>query len=424
MKRMRCTFALGVMMVLVVTAAFATGQNEKGGTAARQSISVLVPTWAKLSDDVIKAFETKNNMAVEFSIIDWDQIHDKIAVASAGNTAAADVTEVDWYWVGQFSDAGWFNDLSSNLTASTKADITLLPVFAAKGKTLAVPYSNDFRIIGYNKKQFDQAGISSFPATWDDLVAAARKIKAAGVSEYPLGFMLAAFEETTTNFLLFALARSGGMFGANNSLNEANTLATFKFIDQLLHADKLVDPNMVSMKIGEVNQSFLNGVQTINFGGWPGIIATSNDTTQSKVSGQVAVGLMPGHDNVRTVTYGLPEGVGIPLQSKNKAAAWKFIEFFVSAETQMDIWKVDQVLPTRVSVLQQLVKAGSLEGGDAIVEQAKAIAPLFPAGTPSWYPQFSVTLQNLVFQLATGATTAEDATRQIAKRVAELQSSK
>jgi multiple sugar transport system substrate-binding protein len=424
MKRMRCTFALGVIMVLVVTLAFVTGQNEKGGTAGKQSISVLVPPWAKLSPEVLKAFETKNNMTVEVSIIDWDQIHDKIAVAAAGNTAAADVTEVDWSWVGQFSDTGWFTDLSGNLPAAMKADIPLLPIFAAKGKTLAVPYSNDFRIIGYNKKQFDQAGISSFPATWDDVVAAARKIKAAGVSEYPLGFMLAAFEETTTNFLLFALARSGGMFGANNSLNEANTLATFKFIDQLLHADKLVDPNMVSMKIGEVNQSFLNGVQAINFGGWPGIIATSKDTTQSKVSGQVEVGLMPGHDNVRTVTYGLPEGVGIPLQSKNKAAAWKFIEFFISAETQMDIWKVDQVLPTRVSVLQQLVKAGSLEGGDAIVEQAKAIAPLFPAGTPSWYPQFSVTLQNLVFQLATGATTAEDATRQIAKRVAELQASK
>jgi multiple sugar transport system substrate-binding protein len=424
MKRAHWVLVLGVMMVLGVTSAFATGQNETGTRAVKQSISVIVPPWAKLSDEVLKAFEAKNNISVELSIIDWDQIHDKIAVASAGNTAAADVTEVDWSWVGQFSDAGWFTDLSGNLAAQTKSDITLLPIFAAKGKTLAVPYSNDFRIIGYNKKQFDQAGISGFPATWDDLVAAARKVKAAGVAQYPLAFMVAAFEETTTNFLLFALARSGGMFGENNALNEANTLATFKFIDQLLRVDKLVDPNTVSMKIAEVNQGFLNGVQTINFGGWPGIVATSNDPTQSKVGGEVALGLMPGHGNVRTATFGLPEGVGIPLPSKKKAAAWKFIEFFTSAETQMDLWKVDQVLPTRVSVLQQLVNAGSLQGGDAVVEQAKAIAPLFPAGTPSWYPQFSVTLQNLVFQVATAAVTPEDATRQIAKRVSELQSSR
>jgi multiple sugar transport system substrate-binding protein len=89
----------------------------------------------------------------------------------------------------------------------------------------------------------------------------------------------------------------------------------------------------------------------------------------------------------------------------------------------MDLWKVSQVLPTRVSVLQQLVTSGSVTGGEAVVEQAKAIAPLFPDGTPSWYPQFSAALQNLVFQVATGAVTPEDATKQIANRVSQLQSS-
>lgn len=390
-----------------------------GASGAPQAISVLVPPWAKMSDEVLKAFQTKNNITVNLSIVDWDQIHDKIAVASAGNTAAADVTEVDWSWVGQFSDAGWFTDLSGYGVAAMRDDMPLLANFTAKGKVLAVPYSNDFRLIGYNKKQFDAAGITKFPATWDDLIAAARKVQSAGV-KYPLAFMLAPFEETTTNFLLLALARSGGMFGANNALSEPNTLATFKFIDQLVK-DKLVDPNTVSMKIAEVNQGFLNGDQAVNFGGWPGIVSTANDPTQSKVINQVAVGLLPGHDKVRTATFGLPEGLGIPVSSKNKAAAWKFIEFLVSADGQMDLWNVSQVLPTRVSMLQKLVGAGTILGGDAIVEEAKATMPLFPAGTPSWYPQFSATLQNLVFQVATGAVTPEDATKQIAKKVSELQ---
>jgi multiple sugar transport system substrate-binding protein len=409
-----------VFFVFVIGLSVLLGAPASG---APQAISVLVPPWAKMSDEALQAFQKKSNITVNLSIVDWDQIHDKIAVASAGNTAAADVTEMDWSWVGQFSDAGWYTDLAGYGVATMRDDMPLLPIFTAKGKVLAAPYSNDFRIIGYNKKQFDAAGITTFPATWDELIASARKVQSAGAVKYPLAFMLAPFEETTTNFLLFALARSGGMFGANNALSEPNTLATFKFVDQLVR-DKLVDPNTVSMKISEVNQAFLNGDQAVNFGGWPGIVATANDPSQSKVIDQVAVGLMPGHGNVRTATFGLPEGVGIPVSSKNKAAAWKFIEFFVSADAQMDLWKVNQVLPTRVSMLQKLVGAGSIAGGEAIVEEAKAILPLFPAGTPSWYPQFSATLQNLVFQIATGAVTPEDATRQIAKRVSELQRSK
>lgn len=420
MKRVITACLVGALMVLVASFAFARGQSEQGTTGGHQTISVILPPWGNLSKDVLKAFETKDNMTVNFSVVGWDQIHDKIAVASAGHTAAADVTEVDWSWVGQFSDANWYTHLNSYVSSQMKSDIPLLPIFTSKGNILAIPYVNDFRIVGYNKKQFDAAGLSTFPSTWNQLVADAKKIKEAGVVQYPIGFPLSASEGTTTNFLLIALSRSGGMFNSNNSLNKANTLSTFQFIDQLVHQDKVVSPNMASMIDQEVAQNFYNGDQTFVFAG-PGTESEANNAKKSKIVGQAALGLMPGHSGVRTATFGLPEGVGIPLYDQKKAAAWKFIEFYTSPATQMAIWKQDQTLPTRVSVLQQLEKSGGLQGGEVVVNQAKAIEAVFPAGTPSWYPKFSTTLQNLIFQVATGTTTPQSATDQIAQRVSQLE---
>ena len=53
------------------------------------------------------------------------------------------------------------------------------------GKTYAACYSNDFRVSMYNKKMFAKAGISSFPATFDELATDVQKLKASGV-QYPL----------------------------------------------------------------------------------------------------------------------------------------------------------------------------------------------------------------------------------------------
>lgn len=48
------------------------------------------------------------------------------------------------------------------------------------GELMAVPYQPFVIAFMYNKDHFDQAGIDSVPATWDELMAACEKLKAAG----------------------------------------------------------------------------------------------------------------------------------------------------------------------------------------------------------------------------------------------------
>lgn len=56
----------------------------------------------------------------------------------------------------------------------------LLKSFSTDGKLYAVPYQPMVVVVFYNKDHFDRAGISKVPGTWNELLAASAKLKAAG----------------------------------------------------------------------------------------------------------------------------------------------------------------------------------------------------------------------------------------------------
>ncbi len=389
-------------------------------TAAPQkmdaSITVMVPPWAEIPSELIDKFTKETGIKVDMQIVGWDEIHNKIAIAAAGNTAAADVVEVDWSWVGEFASTGWFMPLNEFVTEDMKKDIPLIQTFTAGGNILAIPYANDFRIGTYNKAHFDAAGIKEPPKTWDELVQAAQAIKKAGIVQYPLGFPLSASEGATTYFLLITLSRSGPVFNEDGTLNKENVLSTMQFIYDLIYNQKLVDPNCTVMIDREIaanmyagNQSFINGD--------PGMLTRTNDPERSKVVGQTARMLVPGHGDVRSATFGLPEGIGIPVNSKNKEAAWKFIEWFVSPEAALAQFEVNGSLPVRTSIFSEYVNEGKLEQGDVLLEQVGYVTSFAPAGIPAWYPKFSLVVQEALNKVATGTMSPEAATDMIASAV-------
>ena len=107
-------------------------------------------------------------------------------VANTAKTYIADVAEFDWSFTGQFAGAGWVEPLDNLLSAKTLADLKNTDAaFVSGGKTYAACYSNDFRVSMYNKKMFAKAGITTFPATFDDLATDVQKLKSSGV-QYPL----------------------------------------------------------------------------------------------------------------------------------------------------------------------------------------------------------------------------------------------
>lgn len=401
---------LGVLLVVLSGTAMA---------AKGPSITVMVPPWGALPNSALQEFEKTTGIQVSMNIVGWDQIHDKVAIASVGRTAPADVIEVDWSWVGEFNAAGWFEPLNSRISADMRRDMAGLATFTAGKTTIAIPYSNDLRIGIYNKAHFAKAGIATPPVTWDQFVKDCEKIQATGVTKYAFGLPLSASESTTTSYILITLSRSGDLFDKDGRLNRANALATLKFLNDLVKVHKVVDPSMATMVDTEVTQSFLAGKQTFEMYA-PQDLALAQDPAKSQIVGQAGAMLIPGRADQKTTTFGLLEGVGIPKYSNNKDAAWKFIQWYTSPQIERLFHSTQGLLPPRLSVMKELIAAGKIVGGNTLLDQAAALRPVFPGGTPAWYPQFSTTTSSLINQMIQGAVTPEQAVNGIEAKVNEL----
>jgi multiple sugar transport system substrate-binding protein len=56
-----------------------------------------------------------------------------------------------------------------------------------------------------------------------------------------------------------------------------------------------------------------------------------------------------------------------------------------------------------------------------LVAQAPTVEPLFPAGAPTWYPQFSLAVNTSINSAAKGEINVDEAVKRIADAVAAAQ---
>ena len=381
---------------------------------AGKSITVLLPS--PQAANIAADFEKATGIHVDMQTLSWDDIRPKLVTALIAGTAPADVTEFDWSWTGQFNAAGWYLPLQDTIDKDTVADIGVAKIFTVDGNLLGVPYTNDFRVMLVNKKQFADAGITKMPTTLDELVADAKQIKAKGDVKYPIGLPLSPTEGASTSWYLLTKAFGGDLFDKDfKPLFLTPDSAGYKAmaLEAQLLKDGLVDPASTGLKDSEINDTmFAKGLTSIMISGEPGRLGQMNDPAQSAVAGQVIAIVVPTASGV-TRSYGLPEALGIPKVSQNQEAAIAFVKWFTSKEFQIQNY-ANGVLPTRTSALSDLNTAGKLQSGDALVAQSKVVEPLFAQGTPTWYPQFSSAVNTAINGVAKGQITVDQAMQNIA----------
>jgi multiple sugar transport system substrate-binding protein len=296
--------------------------------------------------------------------------------------------------------------------------------FGADGHTFAACYSNDFRMSIFNDQMFKKAGLTEYPATFDDLSGAIDKLKGAGV-QYPLSIPMAATEGGVTPWYLLTLAMGGQLFDENFKPQFADPgSAGYKALQFEVDAVKngWVSPGSVTLDDGPSFDKFNAGASAIQFASSPGNLPTSNDPKESSIAPHAKGGLVPGESGPGA-TFGLPEGLAIPVTAKHKDAARAFIEFWMEPENQKLLYKQAGMLPCRSSVLTDMTAAGEVEGGDVVSEQFKHVQALFPQGAPKWYSKFSSAAQGLLNSAVKGDTTVDDALKQLSDKATELAAS-
>lgn len=394
-----------------------TGAGTAAGTAAGkgEEITFMIPEWGVPSNALLDEFTKDTGIKVNVEVVAWDGIRDKISVAAAGQKAPADVVEVDWSWVGEFSSANWLSPIT--MSSEDIADIPSISSFTVNNQILGVPYANDFRIGYYNTDIYKQAGLEE-PKTWAEVESQMKAIKEKGLLKNPYTFPLTAGEGTTTALVWLTYLRDGKVFNDDNTLNKENIMKSLTFIDNMVKQE-IINPANASDKDIDTYRQLITGEAAFMVGPTY-FVGKVNDDKDSKVAGKVLPIVPPGGSGKTVQTMALVEGVGVTKYSENKAAAEKFVKWFTSAKIQEKMYGEQSTIPTRVSILKQLIDSGVMKNTGAMLETSKLIKSPFPGGVPKYYTEMSTAIYNAVNKMALGQITPEQAFEEMDKKITSL----
>lgn len=410
-------FRMGIFVLFFAILLVGCSKNtNKSDNGSSNEISVMVPDWGAPTQKMLNQFEKKSGVKVNVQPTSWDDIESKVSIASNGKQAPADVFEVDWSWVGEFEKANWLSKI--DVSKSDVKDIPSLSTFKIDGDYYAMPYSNDVRILYANKKMLADAGVNKMPTSWNDMDTDMKALKDKSVVKYPLQFPLRAEEKTTTSFLTYAYLRNGIIFNKDNSLNKKSALDTFKYINNAVKSG-YIDPDSVSTD-GMDTFNGLNQGKGAMLIGPSSFTVSSNNKKVSKVVGQIEPLTIPSNDGSAPKTIAYTEAVGISKFSKKKKAAAKFVKWYTSAKVQKQLNKELNNIPTRTSVLQQLVDDKTIKNGDILVKSNKIVSMPFPNGVPDNYGKISSAIFNTVNKVGRQKLTPEKATNQLYEEINKI----
>lgn len=421
------TVGFGVALLLAACATSSGGQAPSGNAFSPhasirgQHITVLLPY--PVSQKILKQFTKQTGVTLTYQTAGWDNVKAKLIVANEAQTYIADVTEFDWSFTGQFGGGGWYEPLEGALGPTLIKDLgNVNRAFDTKGHTYAACYSNDYRFPIYNQKDFAAAGIKQFPSTFTGLANVLNTLKRSKAAPYPMSLPLGATEGGVTPWYLLTLAMGGHLFNDKNQpVFGAPGSPAYKALQFEITAKKngWISPGSVTLDDTPARDNFDAGAAAILLASGPGNLPLANDPSQSKIAPNAKAALMPGISGPGG-SFGLPEGLAIPVTSQHKNAALAFIKWWLEPKIQVQLYKSAGFLPCRLTVLNSLARQGLLQGSPAALQELSHVEPLFPAGTPLWYSKFDTEAQQLINAANRGTMSVSQAIQKLSSDTAAL----
>ena len=296
---------------------------------------------------------------VSFEILklSGDDIYQKTVIDLRTGTGSYDVILIDDPKALQFQTAGWLADLDALYKKNgQKVDSDFFPNLVnlcrlpaePKGKLYSLPFIGNVSLFAYRTDLFKKYGLKE-PKTWDDVLAAAKKIQA-GEGEGVNGVVFRGVKGNpiVTAFLPMFWSFGGEIFDAKEKpiINSPEGIKALKyFLELAKYAPKGTPMNNTA----QVRDTLLAGGAAITPEVWPAWLGSLDDPAKSKVVGNVKVMAHPSEVKASAPMLGIWH-VALPAAGRNQDAAFKFLQFLTSAETQKLMAMKAGLPPSRASV--------------------------------------------------------------------------
>ncbi|MEU6387740.1 sugar ABC transporter substrate-binding protein [Streptomyces sp. NPDC046939] len=346
MSRIRAA-AVGAATLSLALAATACGGGSSSGGGSNDSPKTLT-YWAsnqgasisvdkKVLQPELDKFEQQTGIKVKLEVIPWSDLLNRILTATTSGQGP-DVLNIGNTWSASLQASGallpWDAKNFEKIGGKDRFVESALGSAGAEGKDpAAVPLYSMSYALYYNKKMFKDAGITKPPATWDEIVAAGKKISKDGK------WGLAAEGSNLSNNIhqVFVLAKQHGADwftadGKPDFTSDGAVKAVKQYVD-LMAKDKIIAPGNAEYAQNQSLSDFSKNKTAMVL--WQAAASTfksqgMKDSDYGVVPAPVQSGTPGQGQSVNSMVAGI--NIAVFKNTKNLDGATKFVKFMTSKE--------------------------------------------------------------------------------------------
>ncbi|WP_019635738.1 ABC transporter substrate-binding protein [Paenibacillus fonticola] len=343
-----------------------SGGSEGSGGSGNSSSSgeqVSITFWDENSgpqrtpyyEELINRFEAANpDIKVDYVGLPASSAKQKYDVAIASNEMP-DIGGLNQFWISDFVAKGVLLDLEDYFSNWSEKDKIAPSAIdgsrssAPDGKLYQIPNTSNYSTLWYRADWFEDAGIS-VPQTFDEFFATAGKLTDSAKGRYGYTIRGGAGSSKQLTEILYAYSGITEYFDQDGKAT-INDPAHVEFLEKYVQLyGKNTPTSDVTNGYKEMVAVFDTGIAAMvqhNLGSFgEHTKAFGENATEFK-----AAPLPKSTQGYRVVTGGDNVGLAIFKSSKNPEAAWKFLTFLASEESQ-NYWNQNiGQMPTRVDSL-------------------------------------------------------------------------
>lgn len=316
-------------------------------------------------------------------------MRDKLLTAIAGD-AAPDVAQIDQFWSSELADAGAIIRMQDRIEADPDIDQSDILDKAWETATYrdeiwSMPFSLSNIALYYNKALFEEAGLdpAAPPETWDELVEVGKTLTQdtngdGKLDQWGLWFPLQINRGNVYYWFAFLWQAGGQIFDEGYTRAEFNGPAgieALQFWNDLVHEHEIVPlaPPEQGFETGQVAMTFASTARLNRY-----IAALGSET--------LGMAAMPHHVERATGIGGA--NLAILSTAQDEQAAWEFVKWMSSPETNLRWSMQTGYLPLRQSVIESEAYQAYLQEeprAQTILDQMPyaVVRPNIPAYAPA-----------------------------------------
>src|SRR5215207_8951584 len=332
-----------LIIFLISLLLLASCTNQQRPARKQLTLAVVSGVEGDALQQAAPDYEALKGVHIDIAQFPYANLFEKELIDLKARTGAYDLIMLDDPWFPRFANEQLLTELTPLLQkrgqSGPDSDFIETSVALCRhpyqtGPLYALPYVGNSQLFFYRKDLFEKHSLKE-PATWNDVLAAAKMIHekettgANGGRVYGYVMRAAQGNAAVADFMPIFWAFGGEMFDVSGkpAVNSREGIAALEFMIEL---GKYSPPGYASFNADDVGAHLLQGTAAMSIN-WPAWISSFGDASKSKVIGKMEFTTLPSAARPGQAEIG-NWLIAIPRDSQNAEAAMDFLLWATTSE--------------------------------------------------------------------------------------------